>query len=168
MGGVNDEVSSVEINGTECILLSKDHTFKGSWLFISEDIPSLSSVGFNDITSSYVVFDGSNGCNESSIALMYYDANGKGGKFPIVPESNNPTGLGYFNDKASSLYVPNGMSVTLFKHGGLEGSCKKFEGNNAIINLEDYGFNDKTSSFAVNYYGNCDSSSGGGGGKVIH
>ncbi|WP_102798544.1 hypothetical protein [Bowmanella denitrificans] len=145
----NDSASSVEIVGNLCVLLARDHTYKGAWTFLSNSAPDLRPLGWNDVVSSWAVFDDTWGCNDASIAKLYYDANGGGGKVPVIPNVPN-NDLNYFNDKASSVYIPVGMSVTLFEHGGFSGSSITLQGTGSIINLGPLGWNDKVTSFTSN------------------
>ena len=145
----NDQLSSISIEpGNGCVLMAKDHTFKGDWLFTDSSIANLHSFGFNDVISSWVAFDTTTGCNEGNIAVLFYDANGGGGKFPAVPNSYN-SDMGYFNDEASSIYIPYGITVTLFEHSAGGGEYVILTGKGTIYNLENYRFNDKVSSFNV-------------------
>jgi hypothetical protein len=147
----NDEMSSVGIDSfrNDCVLLAKDSDFRGSsWLFLNSDTPSLGDLGWNDKVSSTVSFIPYNGCSESAIGVLYRDSNGRSDKFPLVP-GGHPQILGWFNDRASSIRVPIGMEVTLYEHKNYGGNVITFVGNDQIINLGEFGWNDKVSSFFV-------------------
>jgi hypothetical protein len=145
----NDELSSVVFNGnSECVLLAKDSIFRGNWLFLTEDTPSLGALGWNDKVSSTVSFITNNGCNESAIGVLYRNANGQNAKFPLVPGGRAEV-MHWFNDRASSIRVPAGMTIILFENKNYGGDFIEFSGDGQIVNLSDYGWNDKVSSFVV-------------------
>lgn len=108
------------------------------------DYPELGSRGWNDRTSSYIVYQPSPGFScEDSVAYFYNNGGQSGRSYP-APHGMTFSGVGDFNDKASSYSVPASVCVIAYKSGGFTGSSMKlyYGGTNTISN-------DVMSSFTV-------------------
>ncbi|NEQ44992.1 MAG: hypothetical protein F6K00_16095 [Leptolyngbya sp. SIOISBB] len=53
------------------------------------------------------------------------------------------------NDNVTSLFVPAGYKLTLYRDSNFSGDTQTFTGEIYVDNLRDYGFNDRVSSFKV-------------------
>lgn len=148
----NDEVSSMLLSNG-CVILAEHGDLNGKWLIENGNIPSLSPFGMNDKISSFAMFEPSfyHQCKESSIAVMYEHGNGSGRKYPLVPGAIQPN-IGYFNDKASSVYIPARTNITFYEHSSLRGASITLSGNGGIIDLHAHGWGDRASSFSVDAY----------------
>lgn len=108
------------------------------------DYPELGSRGWNDRTSSYIVYQPSPGFScEDSVAYFYNNGGQSGRSYP-APHGMTFSGVGDFNDKASSYSVPASVCVIAYKNTGFTGSSMKlyYGGTNTI-------WNDAMSSFTV-------------------
>lgn len=84
-----------------------------------------------------------------SYVTLYSDL-GQSGNRRVLTSSTR--GLGGFNDRASSIYLPPGMKATLYKHSGYHGSRRDFDYNSDYYvknNFRSIGFNNMASSVIV-------------------
>ena len=86
---------------------------------------------------------------EGQVSL--YKHSNKQGDSVSVGEGDNPRGdLGDDgNDNVTSLFVPAGYKLTLYRDSNFSGDTQTFTGEIYVDNLRDYGFNDRVSSFKV-------------------
>ena len=162
LGIDNDALSSIRINYGYMITVYNDKDFKGSSTSFSSDVSCLSS-GWNDKVSSIYISrvtnngGGNNGGNNgggngggnwpgNQKVTLYEDCN-YGGK-------HNSLGVGYYdlnqlgidNDALSSLTIPPGYSVTLFKDDHQKGVQTTLTANTECLTGS---WNDKVSSIRI-------------------
>lgn len=145
---LNDKINSVYITSSECVILGRDSYFFNDWVVL--DGQSSPNLGwFNNRATSYAVFEGP--CDLENRIIFYRDSNGRGDKFPAFISSQEPE-VGKFNDRFSSIYLPAGAKVELFRNSNYGGSSLPLHNSTnsgQMINLKDHGFNDRTSSYKI-------------------
>ena len=77
---------------------------------------------------------------------LWIDANYKNGPWLVSEDIANFKDYG-FNDKISSINVPNGMKVTLYEHSNYKGKSITLSGD--VPNFKNIGFNDMASSLKI-------------------
>lgn len=93
--------------------------------------------------------------NELSFVTLFQHVGYSGSKYVVSTNGRNHSatrGMGWFNDKASSAYIPPGMNVALYKHTRYRGSVRYLDSNSSSDHRENFryiGFNDKASSAIV-------------------
>lgn len=93
--------------------------------------------------------------NELSFVTLFQHVGYSGEKYVVSTYGLNygtAHGMGWFNDKASSTYIPPGMNVALYKHTGYRGRSIRLNSDSSSDSKENFrriGFNDMASSAIV-------------------
>jgi len=147
--GWNDKASSMKIPKGIKVDLFWDINYTGKKLSLDKDTPNFVTLGWNDQASSAKITKNDKVAPKAakkSCATMYQDINYKGPSKEICGEVLNFVTIGW-NDKASSIKIPNGVKVDLFwdiNYGG-----KKITLDKDTANFVTIGWNDKASSAKV-------------------
>ncbi|MDL2123745.1 MAG: hypothetical protein LWX51_11825 [Deltaproteobacteria bacterium] len=146
----NDKISSFKIPAELRVTLYKNSNFTGNCKsFDGKKKVSALSNGWNDEISSIII---EKIPSPDLSATFYKDASYKGtnaaysiGRYDKDRLSENHIG----NDTISSIKVPSGLKVTVFKDEGFTGDCKTYK-----LSTIDVGddWNDKISSIVVEEY----------------
>ena len=134
----NDQLSSLKVPEGLRVTLYEHGNFRGRRKTFTSDT---SWVGddFNDITSAIVV---------EKVATLYKDVNYQGTSLPLgVGRYKIPDIEAIGNDKLSSLKVPEGLQVTLYRDDNFEGP--EIVVDQDLADLRDYNFNDTPSSIII-------------------
>ncbi|HPJ29786.1 MAG TPA: beta/gamma crystallin-related protein [Methanothrix sp.] len=141
----NDAVSSLKVPSGLRVILYEHSRFQGkSKTFSGGNHGTVDD--FNDKTSSIIVAD------ESKIITLYNGFNWAGGKQQNLGIGRYDVDVlkgGVGNDKLSSIWIPDGITVRLYADSGFTGDSVNVKGS--IANLRDIGFNQKTSSLVVSF-----------------
>lgn len=132
----NDTLSSLKVPNGWTVTLYRHHHFTGDTRVFKSNTPFVGA-DFNDQTSSIVVED---------CAYIFEHAQYKGASQALRRGKYDTGALTIGNDKLSSLKVPSGWKVTLFRHHHFTGDKKVFTGNTPYVGD---AFNDQTSSIIV-------------------
>ena len=140
----DNELSSVLISDLKTIVvLYEDADFGGRSLTLSRPgLHDLEALGFNDITSSYKVFQ------KDPFVGFYENVDGSGWAVEVgIPYEESTT---YFADnELSSVLISDGNAVVvLYEDADFGGASVTIEGE-GLHNLEALGFNDVVSSYQV-------------------
>ncbi len=117
--------------------------------------------------------DGGTSCPQSGGVILYrhanYDCGGMGendGYVQRTSPGNYDIGSLGINDQASSIHIPSGWSVKLYREGGFGEPSTCLNGDDSDFGNNSYdggvGLNDSVSSFRVYDHLNCDGASGDG------
>jgi hypothetical protein len=139
----NDEITSVKVGKGVKAHLYHDSGFRGCYLVLYEG-QYTHIIDYNDAVSSIKLFK----IADDEPLVTFYEHKDRGGVYQNF-------GVGSFeqacnllaNDWFSSVYVPEGMSTTVFHDKELNGGNFTFEPG--FHNLDPYGFNDAVSSVTV-------------------
>lgn len=135
----NDVISSVKLISNE-ICLYEHSGFGGTAMPLTESVPNLVTLGFNDKASSVRVAQGT--------WTLYEHVNYQGRSMLVTPGSYDiqkiREGLG--NDVASSVKQMS-CEIILYEHSDFKGMALPL--TQSTPNLVDLGFNDKASSIIV-------------------
>ena len=126
--------------------------FSGPW-----KEPSLSAIGWNDRISSVRIIDlrhsppvdvyeAQHECQTD--VLIFQHSHFKGASKILKGDVATLSTFG-FNDKVTSLCVPSGKTITLFRDRDFKGKQLTFRGPKYIQNLSGWDWNDKVSSIKV-------------------
>jgi hypothetical protein len=151
LGRYNDRLTSVIVGDGECVVLFADSLFRGRNLFLSSSVERLGQqYNFNDKASSYVIYQaGVDACNPDSVAWVYRYANQAGRKM-IAPPGILMSNLESFNDEASSVRVPDGFCLRMWRDAS-NGLPNNFYPD-VIYTSGDHnltGFNNQASAFEL-------------------
>jgi hypothetical protein len=105
----NDQASSITIPAGWRATLYRDYNYGGPSLNVEEGTWSAPS-GWNDQLSSLVIYPG---------CPVFFRDYSLSGPYFVQCQSGNVAGS--WNDQVSSIYVPNGFSLTLFRDYGYGG-----------------------------------------------
>ncbi|WP_437675452.1 Vps62-related protein [Sorangium sp. So ce131] len=132
----NDALSSLKIPAGLKVTLCEHGNFEGRRCTLIRDTPSLK--GANDKTSSIIVER-----LTTPTVIVYSDSEfaGWSAEVPVGSHSSIPAG----NDLVSSVIVPAGHRVTLYKDGPFKGDVRELTRDAASLD----GFNDAASSMIV-------------------
>jgi hypothetical protein len=144
MGFKNDSLSSVKVPTGWRVTLFKDADFEGSATVLTSSTSSLSSLNFDNATSSLVVEAAPLGQ-----VVLYTSTDYEGTSQVLAPGRHDVSTLkasgGVGDNSVSSLKVPVGWTVILYESSGFSGSSKTVTADCSSIG----DFNDKTSSLVV-------------------
>jgi len=166
LGLPNDSISSVKVGSNVKAILCEHDNYGGSCEEFTGDDSNLTdnSIG-NDRVSSVKVEQRASACPQSGGVILYkhanYDCGGEGENNGYVQRTNpgdyDIGSLG-INDQASSIRMPSGWSVRLYRDGGFGGPSVCFNGDDNDFSNNTYeaggGLNDSASSFRA--YSNSD------------
>mmetsp|Transcript_903 Transcript_903/g.1097 ORF Transcript_903/g.1097 Transcript_903/m.1097 type:complete len:351 (+) Transcript_903:150-1202(+) len=143
----NDNISSVKVDRGFYALMYQHTGFRGACLPLFEGNYS-SLPGWNDKISSIEV-------KEHNIDVFplvhFYEHSNYGGFNQVLAGTGQSTkfNMPFFkNDSISSLKVPEGITVVLYKDSNYRGSSKRFAAGD-YPSLGVYGWNDKASSVEI-------------------
>ena len=150
----NDALTYVNTWDGRMIELWEHSNFGGKVLVIGDydekvEILDLSSLGFNDIASSFRIRD----IPSNLSAKFCKDLGCTSGSYlaPLGSYSSMPAAVG--NDALTTILVPPGFKVWVFKDSNFEGGRVSFSNTHATAwgraDLTEHGLNDVVSSFAV-------------------
>jgi hypothetical protein len=161
----NDEISSLEIIGGATVIIFEHKNYTGASAKITRSVVDMVKLdtgvpgsNWNDRISSIRVFGGRgyyshDQADDTNIYCVFYDNdqpnspsfNGKLGKHEEIKKK--------WNDRISVVWLKRGYILTLFEHSDFKGEELVLEGkalrDGAFYNLEDYGFNNKGSSYIL-------------------
>ncbi|MEH0154464.1 beta/gamma crystallin-related protein [Limibacter armeniacum] len=143
----NDVMSSLKIAPGYFVHLYKDSGFRGSHIVLFQgDYASLP--GWNDKVSSMKIFE--HDAKLFPLVSFYEHSQYQGFEQNLAGtgESTDYNFPFFKNDSISSLKVPHGVNVVLYKDSRLRGSSREF-GPGEYPNLKVYGFNDVVSSVKI-------------------
>jgi hypothetical protein len=133
----NDMLSSLKVPKGKMVTLFEHANFSGTSQVLIDNTGLVS--GFNDKTSSIVVED---------TVVAYKDANFKGTSKVLAPGKYTTENLGSLNAQLSSLKIPNGKKVTLFKQDNFTGPSLVVTNNTPLVGNN---FNEQAKSMIVEY-----------------
>ncbi|HZH16966.1 MAG TPA: Vps62-related protein [Archangium sp.] len=136
IGLKNDSLSSLKIPNGLKVTLFEHSDFKGRRSVLVRDTPDLG--GVNDEASSMIIERVT-----SPSVIVYTDSNFRGWSTELPVGSQASSAIG--NDKVSSVIVPQGYRVTLYKNASFKGETKELTADAASLG----DFNDRTSSIVV-------------------
>lgn len=139
----NDTISSVRVPGGFTVTLHETRDFYGNWEAFTGDIADLGPRNFNDRTSSIVV----QGPADQSPVIVFADNGFAGAAQALWPGRYDVSSLTVGNDAISSVIVPTGWKVVLYKDSGFQGDARGYTANNG--ELWRAGFNQVASSVIV-------------------
>jgi len=136
----NDRLSSLRVPPDWTVHLYRDDNYGGPRFSVTGD---LSYVGdaYNDWASSIEV----QGPALAGVAI-YPDADFRGREQVLAPGKYDLASIKIGNDRLSSLRVPSGWSVTLYRDAGFSGPSMTFTSDTRYVGD---GYNDWTSSIIV-------------------
>jgi len=130
----NDVISSVKVPTGWKVTLYRDHHFQGDTKVLTTDANALPD--FNDMTSSIVV----------EAVPVAYEHNAYTGRSQVLTAGRHDLDqLSIGNDVISSVKVPTGWKVTLYRDHHFQGATKVLTANTPVLP----DFNDMTSSIVV-------------------
>lgn len=136
----NDLVRSVRVFNGAAVYLFTDHTWTGSSLYVSSNIPDLTSVGFSNVASSllWTPIPGyyySTGCNGLSPCVeLWANSNYTGNVLSIYGYLDfNDLYFPAWDNIISSVKVSSGHSVRLCEDYMWTGSCVTLSSNNSDL-----------------------------------
>ncbi len=141
----NDRISSIRVPEGWSVTVYKSHDFDGSHETYTSDVRCLPEK-FNDAISSIRVYKS----KSSSGVTIYSGCDLKGDKQVMREGDYRDRDIKIGNDRISSIRVPNGWSVTVYKSNNFEGSSETYTRD--VRCLEDK-FNDAISSLRVHRSG---------------
>lgn len=153
MGIDNDALSSIRVDNGYMITVYEDNNYKGTNAVYYDDISCLPHQWNDKVSSIYVSRSDGNNTNNNSRqkVTLYENCNYEG--------AHNSLGIGYYdlsqlgisNDALSSLTIPPGFSVTLYKDDRQKGLLTTLTANTTCLSS---AWNDKVSSIRVFRTGN--------------
>lgn len=154
----NDSLSSLKVGTNARAILFSDSGYRGERCVLGPGAYSnLSSLGFNDRTSSIRVDPTWLNCNKppSFSVAVFQHANYKGDCTVLgVGRYDHSAQFGMANDSISSLIVGSGVIVKFCSDANGKGRCQRFGDLNAVPTLVGSGVgNDAISSIYVPYCG---------------
>lgn len=146
--GIGDnELSSIKIPYGWSITIYQNEGFGGGSQEYTFSVDCLNS-NWNDHVSSIKVKKSktANPNYVSSKVTLYRDCNFSGGKKSFTEGRYDINELGVGNDAASSISIPPGWKITLYKNGGFSGNSVEFSSDADCLGS---GWNDEVSSIVV-------------------
>jgi hypothetical protein len=134
----NDTLSSLKVPTGWTVTLYRHHNFTGDEKVFTTDTPYVGD-DFNDQTSSIVVDD-------FLSVIIYQHADYQGNYQKLTSGRFRLSSISIGNDTLSSLKVPTGWRVTLYRHDNFTGDEKVFTTDTPYVGDD---FNDQTSSIGV-------------------
>jgi hypothetical protein len=141
----NDRISSIRVPEGWSVTVYKSHDFDGSHETYTSDVRCLPEK-FNDAISSIRVYK----AKSSSAVTIYSGCNLEGDKQVLREGDYRDRDIKIGNDRISSIHVPNGWSITVYKSNNFEGSSETYTRD--VRCLPDK-FNDAISSLRVHRSG---------------
>lgn len=136
----NDRLSSLRVPPGWTVTLYRDDNYGGPNLIVTGDLTYVGDA-YNDWTSSIEV----QGPSLAGVAI-YPDADFRGREQVLAPGKYDLADLQIGNDRLSSLRVPSGWSVTLYRDAGFSGPSMTFTSD---TNYVGDAYNDWASSIIV-------------------
>ncbi|HSU28320.1 MAG TPA: beta/gamma crystallin-related protein [Chitinophagaceae bacterium] len=148
LGISNDVLSSIRIPNGYYVILYEDDNYKGASTTIYNDTYCLPGSWDNRTSSIYVGQSGNNNNFQNYFAkvTLYEDCNYGGGSHSLGIGYHALNELGIRNDALSSIRIPQGYSVTLYKDDNFHGSQTTETGDIPCFNSL---WNDKVTSIRV-------------------
>ena len=142
----NDRISSIRVPRGWMVTVYKSNNYGGPSETYYEDVRCLPEQ-FNDAISSIKVSRSNHGGNAVSI---YSGCNFEGDSQTLQEGQYRDRDIKIGNDRISSIRVPNGWSVTVYKSNDFEGSSETYHGDVRCLSEK---FNDAISSLRVHRSG---------------
>jgi hypothetical protein len=154
----NDEISSIQFFGSAEVTVYRDISFRGASRQITEDVPNLRRIGWNDRISSFRVASTRAGASlnrpvwgrpsrPANGACFYQDPGYSGRYFCARTGERAPDVPRGTNDKISSIQLFGDAEVIVYKDALYSGASERFDFD--MRDLRQAGWNDRISSFAV-------------------
>jgi len=159
MGFSNDQLSCIQINNSSITVeLYWDTNYQGQCLkFTTMGTYNLTDYNFNDVCSSYKIYQSVSGSGTSStdsnvIFCGDRDGNGWNVSKPTGTNASGASSLGFSNDQLSSIRIPavsgGKIYVTIYENDNYSGRNYTFSGE-GLYNLEPFGFDNICSSYQI-------------------
>jgi hypothetical protein len=158
----SNQLSAIRVGqGLKAILYDNPTPGQGQKIRLTSDVSCLGS-DWNDRAMSIVIeadnTGGNNGYQDQqqpvypsygsgAQVIIFEDCGLKGNNVNLVPGRYDSRAMGLRNDVISSIRVPSGYSITVFKEGGFRGESMTFYAN---VYCLDGRMNDQISSIIVN------------------
>ncbi|MEM9102999.1 MAG: beta/gamma crystallin-related protein [Pseudomonadota bacterium] len=142
LGMGNDSISSIKLDHGVKLTAYKHYNFTGWEKEFIQDTSKLYSPYDNNISSIKV---------EPLGAVIYEDSNYRGTSFNLIPGRYSTVTLlsmGMVNDSISSIKIPSGLKVTVYKDTAFRGLTKTYTSDTPLLEAN---FNDEISSLIVTY-----------------
>jgi hypothetical protein len=136
----NDKISSINLAHGKAALLYKDN-LEGKQMLLENSHNCLVGTEWNDSISGMVVFD------SSSVATFYKDCNYTGDSIKLGTGDYTPKMLSGMEDQISSIRVPAGRTVTVWRNGDFNGPTTSYTSDVACLNPGE--FNDSISAIRI-------------------
>jgi hypothetical protein len=136
----NDAVSSIQLAPGKAALLYKDN-LGGGQMLLENSHNCLVGTEWNDSISGMVVFD------SSSVATFYKDCHYTGDSIKLGTGDYTPKMLSGMEDHISSIKVPAGRTVTVWRNGDFNGPSSVYTSDVACLNPGQ--FNDSISAIRI-------------------
>lgn len=127
LGDFQDRISSLNVFQGECVLLAEDYNFGGDILIYGPGTYSSLSPSIDNRTTAIMVFPGPDEFGsvgqsycENAVAYLYDNSDRTGARYP-APAGIANNDIRAFNDKASSIFVPDGVCVIAYQDTGFSG-----------------------------------------------
>jgi len=151
LGMANDSISSIEVHQPISVTLYDDDygsSAGGRQIYFPKGFYNLTDYDFNDLTSAISVDSG------QAAVILFEHINEEGQTIAASKDTYQPNLVTVnFNDKASSVFVPSGLTVTLYQDIDYGGETITF--GEGVYNLTNYrmrdgaSWNDQVSSYVV-------------------
>lgn len=138
----NDRISSIRVPDGWAITVYKSNNFQGSSETYYNNVRCLPDQ-FNDAISSFRVF---RSVRQTDPVVIYSGCDLKGDSQNLHEGQFRDRDIEIGNDRISSIRIPNGWSVTVYKSNNFQGESQTY--NKSILCLPDR-FNDAISSLRV-------------------
>ncbi|BCW96147.1 MAG: hypothetical protein WHS44_08825 [Fimbriimonadales bacterium] len=154
VNGFNDRASSFWLPPVGWALDVYEHPdYRGNRLSLAHCRENLHDEGWEDRISSVRVTQRPSGVRYGPV--LWTDRNHKGSALQLFTELPDSSACGFytdlsrfnFNDKASSLEVPDGYIVEVYEHPHLGGQSRQF--TSSVLDLHAIGWEDRISSVRV-------------------
>jgi len=156
LGIGNDALSSLRISNGYSITVYSDINYKGSNTTFNDDVYCMSGMWNDRVSSIYVYRSGFNNNNGGGYSpfqkvTLWEDCNYMGASSSLGIGYYNVNQLGISNDALSSLTIPPGYSVTLYRDDRQKGWQTTLTANTPCLSGS---WNDKVSSIRIFKTGN--------------
>jgi hypothetical protein len=136
----NDAVSSIQLAPGKAALLYKDN-LEGKQMLLENSHNCLVGTEWNDVISGMVVFD------SDSVATFYEHCDYTGESIKLGAGDYTPKMLSGMEDRISSIRVPAGRTVTVWRNGDFNGPSASYTSDVACLNPGE--FNDSISAIRI-------------------